>query len=162
MKVVYPGSFDPLTLGHINIINKLISNPDIDHILILVANNIKKNNLIELNDRMNLIKDSFNSDKITVNTTNGTVVDYCKDNNISTIIRGLRNVSDFSSEQELNYINQGLSKDVLTLLVFSDKEYLEVSSSLVKEYISFNKDVKELVPTNVYEYLIKEKNVFNK
>ena len=137
MKVaVYPGSFDPITNGHINLIERglLI----FDKLIVAVATNIKKKPLFEAEERIEMIKKAVPSSRIEVDTFQGLLVDYAKQKNARIILRGLRALSDFEFEFQLAHMNRRLGADLPgggleTMFMMTGEEQFYVSSSLVRE-----------------------------
>ena len=152
MKALYPGSFDPITNGHVDVIervSKLFS-----EVIIAVLNNQDKNEFISVKDRLQLVKESIEGIKnVSVESFSGLTVEYAKSRDASVIIRGLRAPSDFEYELEMSQINYFLSNGLDTLFIMTNPRYSFIRSSRVKEVVSLGGDVKELVPMPVYKYL---------
>lgn len=153
---IYPGSFDPITLGHIDIINRAAS--IFDHLTVAVLNNKAKHSLFSVDERVKMIEDEFKNIKnITVTSYEGLLVEYCKENNIKVILRGLRAVTDFEYELQMSQTNAKLSDNkVETIFLNTDLQYAYLSSSTVREVASFGGDISKFVTTNV-EKLVHEK-----
>ena len=153
---IYPGSFDPITLGHIDIINRAAS--IFDHLTVAVLNNKTKHSLFSVDERVKMIEDEFKNIKnITVTSYEGLLVEYCKENNIKVILRGLRAVTDFEYELQMSQTNAKLSDNkVETIFLNTDLQYAYLSSSTVREVASFGGDISKFVTTNV-EKLVHEK-----
>ena len=153
---IYPGSFDPITLGHIDIINRAAS--IFDHLTVAVLNNKVKHSLFSVDERVKMIEDEFKNIKnITVTSYEGLLVEYCKENNIKVILRGLRAVTDFEYELQMSQTNAKLSDNkVETIFLNTDLQYAYLSSSTVREVASFGGDISKFVTTNV-EKLVHEK-----
>ncbi len=149
-KVLYPGSFDPITNGHMNIIfeaSKLF-----DEVIVAVMQNPKKkNSMFSTEERVEMIKELYsNSSNISVISFEGATVDAALLNNCKAIVRGLRSLTDFDYEIQLEQVNKEISNgEVLTICLFADKEYQYVSSSMVKEVFNLDKDVSKYVPSLV-------------
>ena len=145
MKIaIYPGSFDPITNGHLDIINR--ASKLFDKVYVLVSVNIKKQYMFSVEERVELIKHSFKElENVEVVSYDSLVVDFAKTVNAKYIIRGVRNHNDFDSEQELAYFNKKLYPEIETILLFPSFENMYVSSSIVKELVNFNQDVSEYV-----------------
>lgn len=149
-KVLYPGSFDPITNGHMNIIfeaSKLF-----DEVIVAVMQNPKKkNSMFSTEERVEMIKELYsNSSNISVISFEGATVDAALLNNCKAIVRGLRSLTDFDYEIQLEQDNKEISNgEVLTICLFADKEYQYVSSSMVKEVFNLDKDVSKYVPSLV-------------
>lgn len=154
---VFAGSFDPLTLGHLHILQK--STEVFDEVTLLVLNNKKKDGLLLHETRMDLCKqaiaESPMKDKVKVCTYDGLLVDYLALNNITHIIRGLRTSEDFIYEQRNRVINQDLSPSVETIYFMTDSKYAHISSSAVRELYHYNiYDMKAYVPKAIYDHLV--------
>ena len=145
-KVLYPGSFDPITKGHMNIIDQASSM--FDEIIIVVMKNInKKEYFFDYEERVNIIKELYKDNpNITVITGTGATVDIAIENNCCAIIRGLRSLTDYNYEVEMQQFNKEISNNKInTICFFTDKEYQFISSSLVKEVFYLNKDISRYV-----------------
>ena len=152
MKALYPGSFDPITNGHLDVIKRV--SRLFDEIIIAVLCNQDKADFIPLKDRLELIKESVKDIKyISVESFSGLTVNYAKSRGANAIIRGLRAPSDFEYELEMSQINYFLSNGLETLFIMTNPKYSFIRSSRVKEVASLGGDVKELVPVPVYKYL---------
>ncbi len=155
-KVVFPGSFDPFTNGHIDIVKRLIQQEY--KVIILIANNTSKKNLLNVKQRKEIINKATEDLKnVEVKITSDLVVEFCKKNNCKTIVRGLRTVHDFTSEQILAYSNQEIDNEIETIFLLTKAQNIHISSSGVKEFIRFKKDFSNLVPKNTVD-LIKKYN----
>lgn len=151
-KVVFPGSFDPITLGHLEIIKRLSNK--YSKVYVVIGRNDSKRDFLDVNARMQLIEEITKSyGNVEVAVDDGLVVDFCKTVGSKTIIRGVRNVHDFTSEQTLAYNNAHLDEQIETLLIFGRQEYMHISSSGVRELYKFGKDVSHLVPKEVVDFL---------
>ncbi|MFA5525090.1 MAG: pantetheine-phosphate adenylyltransferase [Tissierellales bacterium] len=155
MKIVYPGTFDPITNGHFDIIERC--SKKFERMTVLVLNNPAKKHMFSVGERMNLIKkvtEKFNN--VEVDSFTGLLVDYMKENKVELIVRGLRAVSDFEYEMQMALMNNRLYENAETLFLIARNKYSYLSSSIVKEVASFNGDITGLVP-EVVELAIKEK-----
>lgn len=142
---IYPGSFDPVTNGHIDILEK--TSKLFDRIIIAVVHNVGKNALFSLNERVNLIKESTSHiSNVEVESFSGLLVNYVKQKEACAIIRGLRTVADFEYEMHIAQINRKMLPEVETIFVLSDSRYIFVSSSIIKETALLGGDVSDLVP----------------
>lgn len=149
---VYPGSFDPITCGHLDIINRALC--IFDNIVVAVANNSSKNALFPIEERLALIREVLaGNDRVKVDTFNGLLVDYVLSQNATVIIRGLRAVSDFEYEFQLAQINRGITRKVETLFMMTSVPFSYLSSSVVKEISSLKGPVDNLVPPLVKKAL---------
>lgn len=144
---VFPGSFDPLTLGHVDIINRGL--PLFDEIVIAIGTNSSKKYMFSLEERISFIKKIFlNNKKIKVASYKGLTIDFCQQNKIDFILRGLRNPADFEFEKAIAHTNRKLSNiETVFLLTSADTSY--ISSSIVRDILKHNGDVSLLVPTSV-------------
>jgi len=151
---LYPGSFDPPTNGHCDII-KRASNL-FDHLIVAVAKNPFKNSFFSVEERMNMLKDIVrNFDNIEVDHFSGLLVEYAQRINAVTIIRGLRALSDFEYEFELALMNRHLNEKVDTIFMMTDEHYSFIRSSLVREVARLGGDISDKVPPVVETYLKK-------
>ncbi len=146
-EVIFPGSFDPITNGHVDIIKRAL--PLFKKIVVAVGINSNKKYMFELEDRISFINDTFkNEKKIEVKSYDGLTVDFCKKNNIKLILRGLRNPDDFEFEKSITHTNRTLSNiETVFLLTSSDVSF--VSSSIVREVIKNKGNYKHFVPKSV-------------
>jgi|TARA_B110000037_G_scaffold82591_1_gene98307 pantetheine-phosphate adenylyltransferase len=146
-KAIFPGSFDPITLGHVDIIERAI--PLFDEIVIAIGINADKNYMYETEKRKNFIEETFsNQPKVTTATYSGLTVEYCKRINAEFILRGLRNPADFEFEKAIAQTNRKLS-GIETIFLLTSAETSFISSSIVRDIIRNNGDVSVLVPTSV-------------
>ncbi len=142
---VYPGSFDPITYGHLDIIERGLE--VFDHIIIAVARNSEKKSLFTTAERISHIEEAVdNNPRITVDTFDGLLVDYVVSKNARVILRGLRAVSDFEYEFQIAQMNHNLKSEVETLFMMTSVPYGYLSSSIVKEVASLRGSVESLVP----------------
>ncbi len=149
---VYPGSFDPITFGHLDIINRALK--IFDEVIIAVARNEKKSPLFTVDERVKLISAVMDgNDRVKVDTFDGLLVDYVRASKAQAIIRGLRAISDFEYELQMAQINRSISKDVETVFLMTSVFYSFLSSSVVKEVSSLNGPVDGLVPPIVKKAL---------
>lgn len=157
-KVLYPGSFDPITKGHMNIIEQA-SNLFDEVVIAVLQNPTKKNGLFTLEERLEMIKELYKKmDNIKIVTGNGASVDVAILYDCKAIIRGLRSLSDYDYEVQLQQINKDISNNqVNTVCLFADKEYQFISSSVVKEIFKLDKDVSCYVAPHVAKKLCLKK-----
>lgn len=153
---IYPGSFDPITNGHLDVLKT--SCAIFDKVIIAVAYNSEKNGgLLSVDERVELIKKTVKDfDNVEVDSFEGLTVEYARKKDAKVLIRGLRAVSDFEFEMQLSQTNSALDKDIKTIFLTTRPKYNFISSSSVKEVISFGGDVSKFVPEVVNKYL-KEK-----
>ncbi len=155
MKVIYPGSFDPTTLGHMDIIKR--SSDKFALLVVSVLHNPEKNNLFSIDERLEML-DELTSDmpNVVVDVHDGLLIDYAKLVHADAIVRGLRAVSDFEYEMQMSLYNKNLNPDIETFFLVSQEHYSYLSSSIVKEVASYGGDVSRFVPPLV-ERKLKEK-----
>ena len=146
---IYPGSFDPLTNGHLSIIRGALV--VVDSLIIAVLNNPKKQSLFSVEERIELIREAVGPDekRIEVDSFGGLLVDYCRKKNAKVVVRGLRAVADFEYELQMANMNRHLYEDMETVFLMANDAYFYVSSNIVKEAASLGGDVSALVPPNV-------------
>lgn len=150
---VYPGSFDPVTLGHLDIIKR--SAGIFDHVIIGVLNNTSKTPLFSLEERVNMLKDVLSDfDNVSVESFNGLLVDFVRQKNTNVIIRGLRALTDFDLEMQMAQSNRMVAPNVDTVFLSTSLEYSYLSSSVVKEYAQYGVDVSGFVPECIVSRLI--------
>ncbi len=158
-RVLYPGSFDPITKGHMNIVDQAINL--FDSVVIAVMHNpAKKENMFTVEERVNLIKELYKDHpNVEVISSMDATVDVAINNNCNAIIRGLRSLTDYDYEVQMNQFNKEISNNrVSTICLFADKEYQFVSSSMVKEIFSLNKDISRYVDESVIKKMQEKKN----
>ncbi|ABF92656.1 pantetheine-phosphate adenylyltransferase [Myxococcus xanthus DK 1622] len=148
---IYPGSFDPLTNGHLSLIQRSLKM--FDRLIVAIAVNPKKTPLFSEEERLTLIREAVQDDRVEVDAFHGLLVDYVRRRNAGVIVRGLRAVSDFEYEFQLANMNRKLAPDVETVFMMTGEDYFYISSNLVREVASFGGDVTGLVPPNVHEGL---------
>jgi len=150
-KAIFPGSFDPITLGHVDIINRAL--PLFSEIIIAVGINTDKTYLFSLEDRVNFIKKHYaNEPKVKVETYSGLTIDFCKKLNIHFILRGLRNPADFEFEKAIAQTNRKLST-VETVFLLTSAATSFISSSIVRDVLKNGGDISCLVPESVSKKL---------
>jgi len=146
--VIYPGSFDPLTNGHLSLINRALKM--FDSVIVAVAHNPKKNPLFTDVERMDLIREAVNNDpRVEIDCFEGLLVDYARRRNVQLILRGLRAVSDFEYEFQMANMNRTLDPEVESVFVMTGEDYFYISSQIVREVAALGGDVSGLVPPNV-------------
>jgi pantetheine-phosphate adenylyltransferase len=152
LKAVFPGSFDPPTFGHVNIIERASS--FFEELVVVVAENRKKKRLFSPDERIAMLKELIKSRKnVTVTLWDSLIVDYMKLHDIRLMIRGVRGVNDFAYEFELSMMNKALDPRIETIFMTTDPKYFVLRSSSIKELASFHGDVSAMVPPLVAEAL---------
>jgi pantetheine-phosphate adenylyltransferase len=145
---IYPGSFDPITNGHISIIKGGLV--VVDRLIIAVLSNPKKQSLFTVQERMDMIREAIGSEtRIEVDSFDGLLVDYCRRKNANVVLRGLRAVADFEYELQMANMNRHLFEGMETVFLMANDAYFYVSSNIVKEAASLGGDVSALVPPNI-------------
>ena len=161
-KFLYPGSFDPLTMGHLDIIRR--ASKLCDTLIIGIVTNSSKTPLFSVAERKKLIAECLKHEEITnyeIVDFSGLLVEYVRENQISCIVRGLRDTPDFTSEMPRAYMSKHLYEDFETVFLLTSLEHSYVSSSAIKELLYFDGNIDGLVPENVQRY-IEERNIGGK
>ncbi|MFD2043994.1 pantetheine-phosphate adenylyltransferase [Ornithinibacillus salinisoli] len=154
---ICPGSFDPITYGHLDIIQR--GSAIFDEVIVAVFNNQSKNPLFSVEERMHLIKESTKDlPNVTVDASDGLLINYAKQKNAQVILRGLRAVSDFEYEMQITSMNRKLDEEVETLFMMTNNQYSFLSSSIVKEVAKYKANVSDLVPKVVEKALQQKYN----
>ncbi len=157
---IYPGSFDPITNGHIDIVERALE--IFDTIIIAILHNPAKKALFTVDERMEMITKSFDhNDKIQVDAFDGLLVDYARMKNAAAIVRGMRAISDFESEFQMALMNRRLCREVQTIFLMTGLRWIFTSSSIIKEAAQFGGDITGMVPPGVQKKL-KEKFLVKK
>ncbi len=151
-KAIYPGTFDPLTLGHLDIVKRALK--IFDEITIAVALSSEKKPLFSLEERVSMAKDCFKNDaRIKVESYDNLLVDFAAHKDITNIIRGLRAISDFEYELQLGYANQSLNPNVETVYLMPSLEYAFISSSVVRSILKHGGNASHLLPPEVTDFI---------
>ena len=157
-KAVYPGSFDPITFGHLDIIER--SAKMVDELVIAVLRNSAKNSLFSLEERVNMIRElTKDLPNVKVETFDGLLVDYMSQIDANIIIRGLRAVTDFEYELQIAQMNHVLKDEAETIFLITNLKYSYLSSSLVKEIASYGGDISKFVPAQLMDRIYEKYNV---
>jgi pantetheine-phosphate adenylyltransferase len=152
---IYPGTFDPITYGHIDIIERACT--VFDHVIIAIAENQAKKPMFSVEERKEMIAQATNGrTNITIDSFQGLVVDYFQKKKATAIIRGLRAISDFEYELQMALMNRRLKDQVVTVFLMPHEQYIYLNSSIVKEVASFGGDISHLVPPIVLQALNKK------
>ena len=161
-RVLYPGSFDPITKGHMNIVEQASELFD-EVIIAILQNPLKKSGFFTIEERVTIVKELYQRmNNIRVISGSGAAVDIAILNDCKAIIRGLRSLSDYDYEVQLQQINKEISNNQInTICLFADKEYQFVSSSTVKEVLSLDKDISRYVDPLVQERMLTKRRSFN-
>ena len=147
-KAIFPGSFDPITLGHLDIVNRGVTL--FDEVIIAIGENSSKDYMFSLEERKQFIEHTFRDNpKVKVTSYEGLTTDYCKKIGVNFILRGLRNPADFEFEKAIAHTNRQLSK-VETVFLLTSTQTSFISSSIVREIIRLKGDYNKLVPSAVH------------
>jgi len=154
-KIVYPGSFDPITFGHIDVIDRLAEK--FDEVIVLISSSTQKKYIFSLEERKKLVAKLFKSQKkVFVDSWDGLLVDYLRKKKINILAKGLRNSRDFEYEVTMDHSNKVLFPDIETFYLISRPEYSFISSTLVKEISMLRGDLSKFVPDIVIKELEKK------
>ncbi|MCM1002783.1 MAG: pantetheine-phosphate adenylyltransferase [Candidatus Gastranaerophilales bacterium] len=149
---IYPGSFDPITNGHLDILKN--GAEIFDKVIVAVSYNVNKQGFLPVETRLELIRQCVSEFKnVEVDSYEGFTVDYAKQKGASVILRGLRNQNDFEYELQISQTNNALCSDIKTVFLITKPEYGYISSSMVREVFAFKGDVSKFVPKAVNDYL---------
>lgn len=152
---IYPGSFDPITNGHIDLIKR--ASKLFDEVIIGITQNSKKTAFLSIDERINITQETLSDiNNIKIMSFNTLLVDFAKAKNAQVILRGLRAVSDFEYEFQLSGMNKHLNPTIETLFMTPAEQYTNISSSLVREILSLGGDISHFVPKSV-ETLLKQR-----
>lgn len=150
---VFPGSFDPITLGHIDLVRRAV--PLFSRIIVAVGVNNQKSTLFPLERRLSWLREVFKDDiKVEVAYFEGLTVRFCEERNAHYLIRGLRNASDFDYEKTISQLNTIIGKDIETIFLISQPEFSHISSTIVREIIKGKGNVSPFVPDVIARELI--------
>ncbi len=145
---IYPGSFDPLTNGHMDVIQRALE--IFDEVIVAILRNPVKTHLFSIEERLEMIQDSFNgNDALKVDAFDGLLVDYARKKHAVAIIRGMRAISDFENEFQMALMNRKLHKDVQSVFLMTGLRWIFTSSSIIKEAAQFGGDISDMVPEPV-------------
>ena len=154
---IFPGSFDPITVGHVDIVNRAL--PLFDRIIIAIGVNSQKKYLYSLEQRMHWLQETFGSEKkIEIASYEGLTINFCKEKNADYILRGIRSAADFEYEKTIAHLNNAMYETIETILILSKPELSSISSTIVREIIKGNGDVSKFVPKVVIQSIQSEKS----
>lgn len=152
---IYPGSFDPFTNGHLNIINRAMR--VFDGIIVSVAHNVSKKTIFTIDERVELIEQIFrDSPQVSVDSFHGLLVEYARKKGTNVLLRGMRSVSDFEYEMQMAIANKTLNPELETVFMVTDSSFTHISSSLIKEIVTLGGSAKHLVPEVVEKKLVEK------
>ncbi len=152
---IYPGTFDPVTNGHIDIVDRAIEM--FDKVIVTVAKNPGKSPMFTLDERLEMLRDSLKDyPKVSVDSFYGLIVDHAHEVGASAIIRGLRAVSDFEYEFQMALMNRKLASDITTVFLMPNEKYTYLNSTIIRGLAGFDADVREFVPDIVRKMLKKK------
>lgn len=150
-KAIYPGTFDPITYGHLDIIKRAVRL--FDEVIVAVAENPKKDPLFTTHERIEMIQEVCDINNVQVDHFQGLLVNYARSQGACALIRGLRAVSDFEYEFQMALVNRKLSEDLSTVFLMPHEQYTHLNSSIVREVASLHGDVSPYVPPEVVKRL---------
>ena len=152
MNAIYPGTFDPLTLGHEDIIHRAAN--IFDHLLVAVVKNSSKSTMFKIEDRLKLVEIiSSRYPNVTFNSYEGLTIDFAKAENINVILRGARNSTDFNYESQISQMNNTMDKSLESLFFIASDQYKSITSSLVRDVINLDGNCSKFLSKEVYNYL---------
>lgn len=149
---IYPGTFDPITKGHVDVVERACRM--FDKVIVAIATNVKKQPLFDLNQRLTLARDSLSHlPNVSISGFNQLLVSFAKEHGANVILRGLRAISDFDYEFQLATMNRAIDPDIETLFITPAEQYSYLSSSLIREIAGLGGDIDQFVPDNVAQAL---------
>ena len=152
IRAIYPGSFDPVTLGHLDIIRR--ASKTVNELIVGVLNNGGKTPLFSIDERVEMLREvTADIPNVKIMSFSGLLVDFARQNDVKVIVRGLRAVSDFEYELQIAQSNRKVAPDIDTVFLATSIEYSYLSSSVVKEYASFGVDVHDFIPEEIRDTL---------
>lgn len=155
MKIaVYPGTFDPITKGHLDVLHRAAVL--FDRVIVAVAENEPKNPVFSLDERMAMIRENVDTEQFEVRRLEGLVVEFAKKVKAKALIRGLRAISDFEYEFQMAQMNRNLDESIETLFLMPSEKFFYTSSALIKQVARYTEKDTDLVPENVYKALIEK------
>lgn len=155
IKAVFPGSFDPPTYGHLNVIERTVSM--FDQIDVVVAVNPEKKYMFSAEERVQMLEELVKDyPNVKVHTWDSLIVDYAEKAGAKVLLRGIRNATDFAYEFDLSLINHSLNSKIDTIFIPTEQKYVTIKSSVIKELAQFNGDIRQMVPPAVVERVKKK------
>ena len=159
VKAIYPGSFDPVTNGHVDIIDR--ASKVFDYLIVAVLENPRKTPLFSIEERVKMLNNIIGDyPNVEVDYYKGLLIEYTRKREAKIIVKGLRAISDFEFEFQMALVNRKLDCDIETLFMMTNNKYSYISSSIVKEVASYGGDIKDLVPPEVYPSIIEKMSAF--
>ena len=157
-KAIYPGSFDPVTNGHVDMIER--ASKIVDELVVGVLNNSAKNSLFSLDERVSMLKElTKDLPNVEVTSFDGLLVDYMREIDASIIVRGLRAVTDFEYELQIAQTNHIENTDIETIFLTTNLQYSYLSSTIVKEFASYGGDISKFVPEQFVDRIYEKYNI---
>ncbi|MEE1009664.1 MAG: pantetheine-phosphate adenylyltransferase [Agathobacter sp.] len=157
-RAIYPGSFDPMTFGHLDIIER--SSKLVDELVVGVLNNSAKNSLFSVDERVSMIREMTKDlPNVTVGSFDGLLVDYMNEIDASIIVRGLRAVTDFEYELQIAQTNHVQNENIETIFLTTNLNYSYLSSTIVKEFASYGGDISKFVPEQFIDRIYSKYNI---
>ena len=154
-KIIYPGTFDPITNGHLDIAERAANL--FDHLILAIANNPKKHSLFTVDERIDMIRTSIEHlENISVSSTETLIVRFAKKNEAVALIRGLRSISDFEYEFQMALMNRSLAPEISTIFMMPDEKYMHLNSTVIKEIAALDGNISAYVPA-IIEAKLKSK-----
>jgi pantetheine-phosphate adenylyltransferase len=151
---IFPGSFDPITCGHVSVIRRAI--PLFDKIIVAIGINALKSTYFDLEKRVAMIQAVFaDNDTIEVQSYSGLTIDFCREVNAKFLLRGLRTSADFEFERSIGQMNKQMNPDIETIFLLTQPEHTALNSSIVRDILRHNGDVSKFVPSEVLRFLKK-------
>lgn len=145
---VFPGSFDPITLGHVSVVKRAL--PLFDEVIVAIGNNSQKKYMFDLKKREEWIKGAFvNDPKVTVDIYQGLTIEYCEKKNAKFLLRGLRNQQDFEFERSIAQMNRKLNDEIETIFLFTELQYAAINSTIVRDIIRNGGNADQFLPSNI-------------
>jgi len=156
-KALYPGSFDPVTCGHFDIIKR--ASKVVDQLTVAVLDNPRKEELFSFEERVEMLKKiTAGYPNVEIDSFKGLLVEYAAAKDVKVIIKGLRAMSDFEFEFQMALVNQKLDPSIETMFMMTNSKYAHISSSIVKEVASLGGNIREMVPSELHDIIIKKFN----